>query len=367
MTSRHPHPQGMARDNEESSLPFLSASSARFARAAVLVAAVGLLAACESTIPHDVEAQQAVLNPITAQNAALRSLPSPSRRVAVAVYGLPDVTGQYAEPTGNVQSLSRAVTQGGGDMLIKALQDAGERRWFSVLDRSRLDDTLKERQIVTEMRRIYRNEQQIPESVLPPLQHAGIIIQGGITGYDSYTRTGGAGARYLGIGGSTNWQQDTVTVTLRAVSTNTSEVLASVTVHKDVASVATQAGVFRYVQLDRVLELEAGVTRNEPRMIAVQQAIEKAVVALVIEGAELKVWDFANRSAGDQLIAEYRREKYGQDVPAAMHNPPAPETRNAAAVVPTRSRRAAPRPVAATPEPAAPAAPPPGGASEVLG
>ena len=35
---------------------------------------------------------------------------------------------------------------------------------------------------------------------------------------------------YLGIGGDTRWQHDTVTVTLRAVSTNTGEVLSSVTV-----------------------------------------------------------------------------------------------------------------------------------------
>src|SRR5690606_11228931 len=141
----------------------------------------------------------------------------------------PDLTGQYGESSTGGQTLSHAVTQGGVSLLIKALQDAGERRWFTVLDRSRLDDTLKERQIVTEMRRIYRDEAEVPASVLPPLQHASISIQGGITRYDTYTKTGGLGARYLGIGADTKWQQDTVTISLRAVSTNTSEVLASVT------------------------------------------------------------------------------------------------------------------------------------------
>lgn len=354
-----------------------------FSNSAALCSLLAFLTACGPTIPFDLATTGAVLNPVTAQNAELRSLPRPTKRIPVAVYGLPDMTGQYVEPTGNVQPLSRAVTQGGGDMLIKALQDAGERRWFTVLDRSRLDDTLKERQIVTEMRRIYRGEDQIPEAVLPPMQHAGIIIQGAITGYDSFTRTGGVGARYLGIGAHSSWQQDTVTVSLRAISTKTSEVLASVSVHKDVASVSAQSGLFRYVEIDEILEMEAGLTLNEPRMLAVQQAIEKAVVALVIEGAELDIWDFSDTALGNALIDKYRKEKYGVPISEAMLNPPAPDTVNAASVVQTKASRSAPRTAAATqaapaakpaavPAPAvaaetAPAAPPAATDAEVLG
>jgi curli production assembly/transport component CsgG len=327
------------------------------------------LSACSSTIPKALIAEP-VLAPITTQNADLRAMPAPKARVSVAVYDFPDMTGQFAETATGNQTNSRAVTQGGSTLLIKALQDAGERRWFTVLDRSRLDDTLKERQIVTEMRRLYRDEQQVPASVLPPLQHAGIIIQGGITGYDSYTKTGGVGARYLGIGGDTKWQQDTVTVTLRAVSTNTGEVLASVVVHKAIASISMQAGIFRYVALDRILEAEAGMTQNEPKQVAVQQAIEKAVRSLIIEGAELQVWKFNNQQAGDALIQAYRQEKYGAVVPAAAQTVQLPATPNPAHVVPTTPRT---RPVAIVPttpapaQPAAPAVPPEPGADEVLG
>ena len=141
----------------------------------------------------------------------------------------------------------------------------------------RLDDTLKERQILTEMRRIYRGKAQISASALPPLLHASIIIEGSITGYDSYVKTGGAGAQYLGIGASSRWQQDTVTINQRAISAKTSEVLASVTVQKAIASIALQGSVFRYVALDKILEMEAGLTANEPKQIAIESAIDKAV------------------------------------------------------------------------------------------
>lgn len=327
-----------------------------------------LLSGCSSTIPKHLLTDP-VITPITAQNATLRTLPPPTERIVVAVYDFPDLTGQYSETVSGNQSISHAVTQGGSSLLIKALQDAGDRRWFIVLDRARLDDTLKERQIVTEMRRIYRNETKIPADVLPPLAHAGIILQGGITGYDTYTKTGGMGARYLGIGADQKWQQDTVTISLRAISTNTAEVLASVTTQKTVASVATQGGIFRYVAMDRVLEAEAGQTQNEPKQIAVQQAIEKAVNALIIEGAELGIWKFADRAAGRALIEEYRREKYGAALPLAAEAAVPPATSNAAEVVPTKPLQAK-RPRSTKPAPApdpGPAAPPPADAGEVLG
>lgn len=354
-----------------------------FRRVAGAVLAGILLAGCQTVTPEGVMAP--VVTPVTKQSYSLRTLPAPTQRIAVAVYDFPDLTGQYKERE-TVQTLSRAVTQGGAPMLIKALQDAGERRWFSVLDRARLDDILKERQIVTEMRRIYRREEQINPSVLPPLNHAGIIMQGGITGYDTNTLTGGLGARYLGIGGDTKWQQDTVTVTLRAVSTNTGEVLSSVTVHKAIASYAVQGGAFRFVALDRILEAEAGVTQNEPKQIAVQQAIEKAVVSLIIEGAELGVWSFSDRATGNALIAEYRAEKYGTALSDVGSVVVPPATQNAAMA--TQTVAAAPQPVRVTqrqptavpvqqrvvpvqPQPAAapaqPQLPPPPAEGEVLG
>jgi curli production assembly/transport component CsgG len=311
------------------------ASGAALGRVLGGVLGLAMLAGCQTAdVMETPISQKPVITPVTAPNSALRDLPPPSRRVPVAVYDFPDLTGQFKELQ-NVQTLSKAVTQGGAPMLIKALQDAGERRWFTVLDRARLDDILKERQIVTEMRRIYRNEQQISASALQPLRHASIILEGGIIGYDTNTMTGGLGARYLGIGADSKWQQDTVTVTLRAVSTDTGEVLASVTIHKMIASTSLQGGAFRYVMLDRILEAEGGVTQNEPKQIAVQQAIEKAVKSLIIEGADLGVWSFQDRAAGMRVIEAYKKEKYGEKLTAAAENTPVPDTVNPTRVVET--------------------------------
>lgn len=289
--------------------------------------------------------EQPMLPPATQLNTSLRDVPPPKKRVTVAVYDFPDMTGQFKEGDG-YQKLSKAVTQGGSTILIKALQDAGERRWFSVLDRASLDNLLKERQIVTEMRRLYRGEETISADALPPMKHAGIIIEGGIVGYDTNVITGGVGARYLGIGGDTKWIQDVVTVTLRAVSTASSEVLATVTVHKAIASQSLQGGTFRYVALDRLLEAEAGVTQNEPKQIAVEQAVEKAVMALIAEGAQLKIWSFADNQAGAEFVANYLQEKHGGTPTIAAAHPMLPQTRNAAQVVETK---AIPRPASTTP------------------
>ncbi|WP_152048368.1 CsgG/HfaB family protein [Aureimonas psammosilenae] len=283
-----------------------------------------------------------VVAKVSRPNDDLRRVPPPEKRTVLAVYDIEDLTGQFKERE-NVQSLSRAVTQGGAAILIKALQDAGERRWFTVLERKELDNLLRERQILTEMRRIYNQETQIDASALPPLLHAGIIIEGGIIGYDSNIVTGGLGARFLGIGGDTKYSRDVVTVTLRAISTKTGEVLTSVTTRKAVASYSLQGGAFRYVKLTDILEAEAGTTYNEPKQIAVQSAMEMAVLSLIVEGAELGLWNFADHAAGAAYIDAYKAQTYGDKITPGADDLPRPLTRDPASI--TETIATGPRPV----------------------
>ena len=194
-----------------------------------------------------------VMNPITEINQSLRDLPPPSAKVVVAVYNYTDQTGQF-KPIDTVQTLSKAVTQGAASVLVKALQDVGQGSWFTVVERERIDNLLKERNIVTQMRMLYLGEKKINPKALPPLLFAGIIFEGGIIGYDSNLQTGGIGARLLGIGANVNYRLDTITIYLRAVSTKTGQVLASVTTHKTIASVALQGDVFKYIAVDKILE-----------------------------------------------------------------------------------------------------------------
>ncbi|NJM34028.1 MAG: curlin [Rhodomicrobium sp.] len=251
-----------------------------------------------------------VLNPVTEINQTLRDLPPPSSKVVAAVYNYSDQTGQF-KPSETTQTLSKAVTQGATSILIKALQDVGQGSWFTVVERERIDNLLKERTIITQMRALYLGEKKVDPKALPPLLFAGIIFEGGIIGYDSNTQTGGVGARLLGIGGDVKYRLDTITIYLRAVSTKTGQVLASVTTHKTIASVGLQGGVFKYIAIDKILEAEAGFTKNEPDQLAVQQAIEKAVYAIILEGAALNIWSFENKTAQSKLIESYRADIAG--------------------------------------------------------
>ena len=124
--------------------------------------------------------------------------------------------------------------------------------------------------------------------------------------------TGGVGAAFLGIGGHTEYRQDTVTVYLRAVSVRTGEVLTTVTASKTIASQGIGANAFRYVAFKDLLQADAGYTTNEPDQVALQQAIEKAVWELVLDGAELKLWNFANPAAAQPLLLQYRQERNGE-------------------------------------------------------
>ena len=176
------------------------------------------------------------------------------------------------------------------------------------------------------MRERYLGEQGVNPQALPALLFAGVILEGGIVGYDTNTVTGGAGAAFLGIGGRTEYRQDTVTVYLRAVSVRTGEVLTTVTASKTIASQAIGANAFRFVGFKNLLQAEAGYTTNEPDQVALQQAIEKAVYAMVLEGVELDLWKFSNPAAGAALLSQYRQERDGKiddkQIAEALRNAP---------------------------------------------
>ncbi|RFB06343.1 CsgG/HfaB family protein [Parvularcula marina] len=263
-----------------------------------------------TTVPaeHPLVSTQPVMAKQTQTQEALRALGSPAAKVPIAVYGFEDKTGQF-RPSETGQTLSRAVTQGADAVLIKALQDTGNRKWFTVIERGGLNNLLKERQIISEMRQRYLGETSVNAQALPPLLFAGVILEGGIIGYDSNTMTGGAAARYLGIGGQTEYRQNVVSVYLRAVSVKTGEVLVSVTTEKTIASVGVGGNAFRFVSFDELLEADFGFTSNEPGLYALRQAIEKAVYAMVMEGADVGLWAFDDNARGAQLISEYISER----------------------------------------------------------
>ncbi|WP_320142137.1 CsgG/HfaB family protein [uncultured Cohaesibacter sp.] len=315
--------------------------------AAPLLISLMTLAGCATNKTLMTEAPRVA--EVSKVNLRLRNIPAPKHRIPVAVYDFRDETGQYREAQ-NYQQLSRAVTQGGVSILIKALQDAGNRRWFTVMERNKLANLLKERQIITEMRRLYRGEEKINAKALPPLKHAAIIIEGGIIGYNHNVQTGGLGASYLGITGDSKYSKDEITVSLRAISTKTGEVLTTVTARKTVVSVGLQASVFRYVKLDELLQAEGGFTNNEPSQIALESAVEKAVEALIVEGVELDIWQFKDPQYGSSYVQTLQSEQYKAADKAAPTPMAAPETKNATAISATVPKLVVSRAVRPKPE-----------------
>lgn len=261
------------------------------------------LAGCATGEVFDPLAKAPEVGPVTATALDLGRLPATERPVAISLFEFPDLTGQHRQ-SDKYADFSRAVTQGGLTIVIDALKRSCSAQCFKVVERSALKNLLQERQIIQATR---AEHQGLGASKLPPLIFAGVLIEGGIVGYDSNTVTGGAGAKYLGIGGDAKHRQDVVTVGLRLISVSTGEVLKSVTTTKTIYSVGAQAHAFRYVALDRLLEAEVGVTRNEPPQLATRQAIELAVYALIMEGARDGLWTFRDRAAGKAAVDEYMK------------------------------------------------------------
>ena len=226
----------------------------------------------------------------------LRQLPPADVMPVVAVYAFSDLTGQRKQKD-NIALFSTAVTQGAKPLLIDALKaagagDTGNGTWFRVVERGLgLDHLVRERQIVRSTREDHAKGADGKVQKLDPMLFAGMILEGGVIGYDSNVETGGNGARYLGIGGSAQYRRDSVVVSLRAVSTLTGEVLLNVQTYKTILSVGMGGDVFRFLDMDtKLLELETGVTQNESVTWAVRSAIEAATLAMIEQGDERGFW-----------------------------------------------------------------------------
>lgn len=242
-----------------------------------------LMACAVPSMPSDITSS-AHLTPASPATHDLLELPVPAQRLTVAVYGFRDQTGQY-KPNPD-SSFSTSVTQGAAALLVKALRDS---RWFTPVERESLQELLTERRIVRALDGSQENG-ATPTVYIPPLDPAEIMMDGGIISYESNVRTGGAGARFLGIGLSTQYRVDQVTVNLRAVDVRTGGILQSVSTTKTIFSYEIRPSVYKFVNFKDLLEIEAGVTNNEPAQLSVKEAIESAVVHLIVQGLQEGQW-----------------------------------------------------------------------------
>jgi curli production assembly/transport component CsgG len=220
----------------------------------------------------------------------INTLPAPEGPpISVAIYGFKDLTGQR-KPSQTLSLFSTAVTQGAEAYLIKTMQEAGNRQWFTVVERVGLDNLLKERQMIKQTREIYEGANA---KMLPPLTMAGVIVEGGIIDYNSNTLTGGSGIAIFGIGAQTQYTQDIVVISLRLVSVQTGEVLTTVTIEKNLLSTSDgMTGMKFFNNYTQSFEIDSSQTFNEPGNYALRSAIESGIVELVKKGERQGLWKF---------------------------------------------------------------------------
>jgi len=208
-------------------------------------------------------------------------------KITVAVYKFPDVTGQRKQV-----GLSTAVSQGADVWVIQALMSVSNGSWFTVVERASLDNVVKERQLIRNTRELYDGSDA--KDSLEPMLFAGLLLEGGIVGYDTNTTSGGAGARYFGIGSHEEYRTDQVTISLRLIAVQTGEILLTVSSTKTIASISNGADVFRFLDLGtRALEIETGNAANEPVNYAIRTAIEYGILQMLYAGKEQGLWEWA--------------------------------------------------------------------------
>ena len=258
-----------------------------------LFLSVLLLSSCASRdilngngIPYIVIKSSSILE---LQSEELNSLPRAKRKPVIAIYpnSFRDHTGQR-KSNGSFALFSTAITQAPEAFLIRALKHAADGEFFQVAERVGLESLTKERQLIRSTRESFEED-----SAVKPLLLAGLLIQGGVITYDSNVKSGGAGARLLGVGSSKQYREDLITISLRLVSVSTGEVLIEVLVSKTVTSAGLSQDIFRFVDENRrLIEVEGGVAENESTSIALQQAIEEGVLQIIKTGITRGYWEY---------------------------------------------------------------------------
>jgi len=240
----------------------------------------------EGGIPHIVIKNSVV---VTLQSEELRTVLPAKIKPVIAVYAnsLSDLTGQR-KSNGQFALFSSAISQAPEAFLIRALKHAASGNFFKVVERVGLDSLTKERQLIRSTRDNFEEDNK-----LKPLLLAGLLMQGGVVSYDSNIKSGGAGARWLGIGTSKEYREDLVSVSLRLVSVSTGEVLMEILTSKSILSVGLSQDVFRFVdEGSRLVEIEGGVAENESTSIALQKSIEAGVLEMIKIGIERGYWEY---------------------------------------------------------------------------
>ncbi len=242
----------------------------RHCRSIAAVAMLSLsLGGCIAGSTDDPMAKPAMLVPDTKTGIVLDTLPPPRRSLDVTVYNFPDLTGQNKEKRQFRGVLAGSHARWQRDPDRRA--DQGGRRQLVQCRRAQRPAAAPTGTPDHSKHPHRRRGDKAPS--LPPLRFAGILLEGGIIGFDSDETTGGVGANYLGVGPNVQYRQDIITVALRAVSVQTGRIVASVTTTKTIYSLQVQGTAFLFAAVDQILQADLGFTKNSPATLGVREGV----------------------------------------------------------------------------------------------
>ncbi len=197
----------------------------------------------------------------------------------IGIYNCIDTSGQKRKGTGGGSDFSSAVPQDCAPFLMSSFRDIG---FYRILERSRIDDVLKERQLATVM------HGELGKKILGAMHIADAIMMGQILSYDRAVTQNAGGIALSALGGTRQYVSDSFTFSLRAISTKTGELIDDVLVKKTITSVQVDGHILRVVGVE-MASLEYGATENESIGIALQETVDLAVRTLTDQGLK-KGW-----------------------------------------------------------------------------
>lgn len=202
---------------------------------------------------------------VSTSTQLLAALSEPEDKKAVAVFEIPDKTGEITE------NRSSLVSQGATDMLITALKRS---RQFKILDRVN-DNSIKQEQDLQKNNLLAAGD----NPKLNQLTGADYFITGAVSEYQVNKKTGGMGISIAGLGGFNEYAVATTAIDLRMIDSTTGEVIWSRSLRDEIKGKKVNLQSFSFMG-DNIVELETGTGKQKVINLILRTLIEEGVFEL---------------------------------------------------------------------------------------
>jgi curli biogenesis system outer membrane secretion channel CsgG len=193
-----------------------------------------------------------------------------------AVGEVSDKTGQF-QAVGN--GTSTALTQGVSEMVMSAIYKTGKAKLVE-----RYDLRIPLAQVKMAEQRLSGPESQVRQGTV---RGSDFVLVGALTELNYNIVSGGARLAVGGIGGGARSVVINVGLDLRVVNSRTFEVPYITSLQKQIQGFEVEANVFRFFGT-QLVELDAGMIRNEPLQLGVRSVVEMAVYQIMTDYLGLK-------------------------------------------------------------------------------